>query len=352
MRLLYDEQARERKAARREGITALLLVDESGAHVRRERERFVVSTGAVDLAAIRAGEVDALTLCGRVEITSGALDLAMSRRIPVTFTTALGKYRGTLLPFADSGARLRSRQYAALADPAQRLALARTLVDAQLANQSALVRRMGLRRAEPVLTAILEDVRSLRSHAWRVRTVDELRGVEGAASRLVFTAVSCCVDPRLGFTHRAVRRGDDPLNVVLDILGGLLASASTSAVAASRLDPYEGALHGDARGAPALALDLADVYRPLLVTATAVTVFSKRIIQPRHAVVRPGQPCHLTTEGVSRVCSAFGRAIRREVRRPGRRAARSYLHHLASDAQAMASWFRATKDPYDPLTVK
>ena len=93
----------------------LLLIDEQGAHMRRDGERFVVSLAAVDLVEVRVRDVDSIVLCGRVETTSGALDLALSREIPVCFLTSTGRYRGTLMPAFDSGARLRRRQYEVLA---------------------------------------------------------------------------------------------------------------------------------------------------------------------------------------------------------------------------------------------
>ncbi len=91
----------------RETTMGLLLIDEQGAEVRRERERFVVSSGAIELATVRISDVDAIVLCGRIETTAGALDLAMSRKIPVSFLTSDGRYRGTLLPLCEPGARLR-----------------------------------------------------------------------------------------------------------------------------------------------------------------------------------------------------------------------------------------------------
>jgi CRISPR-associated protein Cas1 len=330
----------------------LLLIDEQGAHVRREGERFVVSLAALDLIEVRVSDVDSIVLCGRVEATSGALDLAMSREIPVCFLTSTGKYRGTLLPPCDSGARLRRRQYDVLAREELRLELARSILLAQVANQCAVVRRFGLRREDPHLGELLEALRDARRAVADVRSIEALRGVEGHASRLVFEAVSTVIDPALGFTHRAVRHGADPFNVVLDVLGGLLASSATGAVMAARLDPYEGAMHGDARGAPALALDLEDVYRPLLVTAVAVTLLSKRVLRARDFAVIPGGRCQLTVPAVGRVCAAFANACRREVRGcvGGPRA--SYLRHLLGDARGMAHWFRHPEESFRPLTVK
>lgn len=330
----------------------LLLIDEDGARLRRERERFVVSSGAVDLMQVRVGDVDSIVLCGRVEATSGALDLAMSRRVPISFLTASGRYRGTLLPANEPGARLRRSQYTCLDDPGLRLRLARSIVQAQIANQCALVRRLGLRRDLDELRCILAELRKARRGVRSEDSVEALRGAEGSASRLVFEAVSAVVDPRLGFTRRSVRAGADPFNVVLDVLGGLLASAATGAVVAARLDPYEGAMHGDSRGAPALALDLEDVYRPLLVTATAVTLFSKRVVTKDDFAVLPGGSCRLTTAGLTSVCRAFGRNAHREVRSPGRKRPASYIRHLVLDARALAGWFREPEGDFVPLTVK
>ena len=215
-----------------------------------------------------------------------------------------------------------------------------------------MVRRLGLRRDAGGLEEILRDLRATRREVLGRNSVESLRGTEGAASLLVFKAIAAVVDPCLGFTHRAIRSGRDPFNVVLDVLGGLLASTATGAVAAARLDPYEGAMHGDSRGAPALALDLEDVYRPLLVSATALTLFSKKMLAPDDFALLPGGSCRLTPAGLATVCRAFGRASRREVRRGGQRRPATYLRHVILDARSLATWFKLPERPYEPLTVK
>jgi CRISPR/Cas system-associated endonuclease Cas1 len=103
------------------------------------------------------------------------------------------------------------------------------------------------------------------------------------------------------------------------------------------LDPYKGVIHGDSRNAPALALDLEDVYRPLMVTSTVVTLFTKRVLDPNDFVFK-GSKADITRDGVTKVVRLFGNNLRRQVKREGEGVAKSYLEHIYYDARSIAKW--------------
>jgi CRISPR-associated protein Cas1 len=331
---------------------SLLLIDEDGVVLRREDERFVVSRKAVDLLEVRSGDISTILLIGRVEVTHAAIDLALSRNIAIHFANAYGKLRGSLQPPMPAGADLRELQYAALNNPEHQLRLARSLLNAQIRNQRGLLRRLTLNREQ---TATLHksraEIKSLLKSLPQRNTCEELRGTEGYSTRLFYKALKSVLDTSLGFSTRAVRSDKDPFNAVLDICGGLLAATCRGALEAAQLDPYKGALHGSSRNGPALALDLEDAYRPLLVAATAVTLFTKQILSSKDFTHDDGK-CRITRQGLSKTCKLFGANLRRDVTREGAQKAQSYAEHLSEDARMIAKWFSAPSTELIFLTVK
>jgi CRISPR-associated protein Cas1 len=180
---------------------------------------------------------------------------------------------------------------------------------------------------------------------------DGLRGTEGYSTRLFYSAIKSTLDTSLGFSTRAVRSDKDPFNTVLDICGGLLAATCRGALEAARLDPYKGVLHGTSRNGPALALDLEDVYRPLLVVATAISLFSKQTLSNEDFTRNNGK-CRISRPGLSKVCKLFGANLRRDVTREDSQRAQSYAKHISEDAQAIAKWLKAPSTELAFLTVK
>jgi CRISPR-associated protein Cas1 len=331
---------------------SLLLIDEDDVVLRREDERFVVSRKAVDLLEVRSGDVGTILLIGRAEITRAAIDLALSRNISIYFANTYGKIRGSLQPPTFTGANLRELQYRVLSDTNSQTELARSLLDAQIRNQRGLLRRLALSREH---TTTLDESRAemktlLKTLAQR-DSCEELRGVEGYSTRLFLKGIKSILDTSLGFSTRAVRSDKDPFNAVLDICGGLLAATCRGALEASRLDPYKGVLHGTSRNGPALALDLEDVYRPLLVMATAVSLFTKQTLWQKD-FIRDERGCRISRQGLSKVCKLFGANLRREVTHEGSRIPKSYVQHINADALEIAKWLSAPDTRLDFLTVK
>jgi CRISPR-associated endonuclease Cas1 len=331
---------------------SLLLIDEDGTVLRREDERFVVSRKAVDLLEVRSSELSEIVLIGRIEVTRAAINLALSRNIPIYFEGSYGKLYGSLQPPMPSGANLREQQYRVLEDKGSQLKLSQYLLDAQIRNQRGLLRRLTLNREHTdALDKPRAEMKTLLESIPQRDSCEELRGVEGYSTRLFLSGLKSILDPSLGFSTRSVRSDKDPFNTVLDICGGLLASTCRSALEVARLDPYKGALHGTSRNGPALALDLEDVYRPLLVAATAVSLFTKKTLADED-FVRSNGKCRIAPQGLTKTCKLFGSNLRREVTREDSREAKSYLQHIHDDARMIARWVDEPDTQLDFLTVK
>jgi CRISPR-associated protein Cas1 len=333
-------------------MSSLLLVDEDGALLRRKDEHFVVSLEALDLMSVPYVDIDCIVLAGFQEVTRGALELALSRGIPVYFMTRNGKLQGSVTAPIAPAANIRAAQYHVLEDSEQRMRLARCLLGAQMRNQRALLRRLALRRdGNAVLVQSRKEIKVLQKTLGTHASIEELRGVEGRASRLVFEGLRSILDSTLGFTVRAVRSDRDPLNCALDACGGLLAATCKGAIEAAGLDPYRGVFHGSARNGPALALDLEDVFRPLLVTATSVTLFTKAVLGQADFVIAKNS-CRLTAEGFAKVCRLFGSNLHREVIREPQQQSKTYIRHIFEDARQLAGFFRDAATAPEFFTVR
>ncbi|MGH3520296.1 MAG: CRISPR-associated endonuclease Cas1, partial [Haloechinothrix sp.] len=63
------------------------------------------------------------------------------------------------------------------------------------------------------------------------------------------------------------------------------------------LDPYLGYLHGIRPGKPALALDLMEEFRPLLVDRLVLTLLNRDQLHAKHTETLPGGAVQLTVDG-------------------------------------------------------
>ena len=94
----------------------------------------------------------------------------------------------------------------------------------------------------------------------------------------------------------------------------LIRQAFVSALAVG-FDPYLGLYHRPKYGRPALALDLAEEFRPIVADSTVLTLFNNRELDERDFLKRSGA-VSLTQDGRRTVVRAFERRLDALIRHP------------------------------------
>lgn len=124
--------------------------------------------------------------------------------------------------------------------------------------------RKPLHDGQQRLRRILETLNPLVADQKQEITLDQLRGLEGAAAAMYFEAFFKAFAPTLGAEGRNRRPPKDPVNAVLSLSYTMLQAQATEACWTAGLDPALGALHTLSHGRAALACDLMEPYRPMV----------------------------------------------------------------------------------------
>ena len=113
-----------------------------------------------------------------------------------------------------------------------------------------------------------------------------LLGCEGAGSAAYFHVFDRLIkcDWEHGFSKRARRPPTDPVNAMLSYGYTILTGQVASALAAVGFDPYIGYLHSSRYGKPALALDLMEEFRPLIVDSVVLNLLNNRQLEAKDFV--------------------------------------------------------------------
>ena len=110
----------------------------------------------------------------------------------------------------------------------------------------------------------------------------------------------------------------------------------TTTTFAIGFDPYLGFYHRPRYGRPALALDLAEEFRPLIVESTVLTLINNGEIAPSDFVVRAAG-VSLTPAGGKTVLGAYERRMDSEVTHPTFGYRISYRRVLEVQARLLAA---------------
>jgi CRISPR-associated protein Cas1 len=138
---------------------------------------------------------------------------------------------------------------------------------------------------------------------------------------------------------------------LLSYLYGLLAKDLTVTAYAIGFDPYLGFYHRPRFGRPALALDLAEEFRPIVADSVALNLINNGEIAPSDFVVRAGGVA-LTSSGRRRVLVAYERRLDHEIKHPTFGYRISYRRVLEVQARVLAAAVLGEIPEYVPFTTR
>lgn len=337
---------------------ATLYVIEQGAEIGCDGERLEVRREGATLGSVPLAKVGDVVVFGNVGLSTPAIKRLLDRGVEVTFLTVEGRYHGRLVGEVTAHVALRQAQYARAADGAWALRQAQACVAGKLRNQRALLHRFTRNRADPPAEAeaAAADLDRSIERVGRTTQLSALLGVEGSATARYFSGVRSLLGDGWGFSARRRRPPTDPVNVLLSLGYTLLAHKVLGAVQAAGFDPYLGFLHQLDYGRPALALDLMEEFRPILVDSLVLRVCGDGRLSAEDFQPGAGErPIVLGDAGKRRFLEAFEERMRTEATHPegadsgpGRV---SYLRCLALQARRMARAVRESGD-YVPFVAR
>lgn len=292
-----------------------LCVNTHGSKICLNSERLEIRSrdlehGSEHLRTVPIRDVDRVVLQENSQISSEALAALLREEIPVALLAGNGKYLGAFQPATPAQGAWRVRQYQASLDPAFTLQMAGRIVTAKIYNQRRVLQRMAANR-EIDMTASMDAMSAIFNDCARARTVDEVRGYEGAAAARYFQEWAGFLPEAFPFERRSTRPPLNPVNACISFGATLLYHEAVSCIHACGLDPALGLLHTTEDRRWSLALDLMEPFRPVLVEALALDVFTHQILGAKHFRPHEGG-IYLNDEGRAKFIVQYERRMERQ----------------------------------------
>lgn len=251
---------------------------------------------------IRMNEICQLNLMGNIQLSTQAVQALCEADIPVCYFSMGGWFYGITTGLSTKNVFLRQRQFACAREAWFCKRLSRDLVAGKIRNQRTFLLRNHIQPDE----ITMRELKRMARRAEECDSLESLLGIEGNAARLYFGAFSGLlkIDSgedlppmfRFDFAGRNRRPPRDAVNALLSLGYSLLVKDLTIACYAAGFDPMLGFYHQPRFGRPALALDLMEPFRPLIVDSAVATAINTRMITPRD-FVSVGDSVALTSEG-------------------------------------------------------
>jgi CRISPR-associated protein Cas1 len=310
-----------------------LYLDRKGLELRLDGAAVALYEDGSRLRTVPLALLKRVVIRAETTLTSSVIGaLAEAGCAAVILSSRQGRRLAVIQGRAHNDAALRVAQYSQIQDPAWRLEWAKRFVGAKIARQQRFLQRaLAARpdRCKPIFDA-LQSLRPLHSRiTGDASSIENLRGIEGAAQAAYFRAYTTLFPEALGFRTRNRRPPRDAVNACLSLAYTLVHFEAARAAHAAGLDPFLGFFHEIAFGRESLACDLIEPVRPSA-DAWIWEMFRSRALRPEHFTLDKGA-CLLQKTGRARFYEHF-----EEFLHPAANRLRGYCRLLARVLRSQA----------------
>ncbi|MDQ3750094.1 MAG: type I-B CRISPR-associated endonuclease Cas1b [Acidobacteriota bacterium] len=226
-------------------------------------------------------DVDAVWSFRELDLNARVLNFLAQKKIPVHFFNYYGFYTGSFYPreYLQAGFLL-VKQVKHYSSNLKRLRISRELIGAALHN---ILRNLRYRDSRGV--DLLKETEAVQTEVLRlesVKTINELMACEGRARAAYYQAFEKIIRRDVEFKKRVRRPPDNMVNALISFTNGLVYSSVLTQIYRSQLDPTISFLHEPGFRRFSLALDLAEVFKPILADRLVFRLFNNGQLSEKH----------------------------------------------------------------------
>ncbi|GIX07689.1 MAG: CRISPR-associated endonuclease Cas1 2 [Candidatus Poribacteria bacterium] len=229
-------------------------------------------------------QVGEIHLFGTVTLNTKLLEFLSRQEISVHVYSRRGYYMGSFYPreHYNSG-YLTLKQAECYLDSERRVDLARRFVEGALLNLGAVLRYYQNRGKREELEPIVQAIEAQRERLPEIGDVEQLMQAEGQAREVYYSAFDRILqNEAFAFEGRSRRPPENRLNALLSFGNSLLYTTVLAEIYKTHLDPRIGFLHATNYRRFTLNLDVAEVFKPILVDRLLFGLIQRRRIQAKH----------------------------------------------------------------------
>ena len=305
---------------------------------QNHRPRFIPVEHIADIHAL-----------GTVTVNSHVLTFLSERNIPLHIYSYYGHYAGSYLPKQHrSSGTLMLAQARHYEDISQRLYLAKQFVHGSLDNIAVVLKYYNRRQRQ--FTSAIERITSLREAIMRQRDSNALMALEGNARNHYYHQWEQIVTSKdFAFEKRSRRPPQNPLNALISFANTLLYTTCLSELNVVQLDPRIGYLHATNTRNYTLNLDIAEVFKPIIVDRMIFTLLNKGMLQHGHFHPQ-AKGIYLNEEGRKIVLQAFDARLKESITLKGDKRPTSYRYLIRKEAYKLQKHLLEAI-PYQPYVA-
>lgn len=225
---------------------------------------------------------DSIYVFGEVDLNKRVLEFLTKKQIPMYFFNRYGYYSGAYYPreHLNSGFLI-LEQANFYNNMEKRLGLAKLFVRGSMENMLSVLNYYN-RRGKSLENEI-ENLERFKKRLEDLRDIAEIMAIEGNFRDLYYKCFDKIIDNKnFEFTQRSRQPPSNRINALISFGNTMLYTTILGEIYRTHLDPRIGFLHATNFRSFSLNLDVAEVFKPIIVDRLIFSLINKRQIQAKH----------------------------------------------------------------------
>jgi CRISPR-associated protein Cas1 len=287
---------------------------------------------------------------GEVSVNKKMLEFLSQQEVILHFYNHYGYYAGSFYPrqHYNSGYMILKQADHYLKDN-KRFELARQFVSGGIRNVQRVLDYYNSRNVD--LSECLNNILALKEKVDTASSVEELMAYEGNCRDYYYQSFDRIIQAKdFSFSTRSKRPPENELNALISFGNSLIYTIVLSEIYKTHLDPRIGFLHSTNFRRFTLNLDVAEIFKPILVDRIIFSLINKGMIKKKH-FEQKFQGMYLKEKGRQTFIEELDKRLKTTIRHPKLRKQVSYRRLIRLELYKLEKHFIG-EEAYEPFVAK
>jgi len=259
-------------------------------------------------------DIYCIHLFGEIDLNTKLIVFLNQQGIPLHFYNYYGYYSGSFYPREKllSGFLI-VKQVEHYLDPQKRLTIAKEFVETAIHNILANLEHY--KKNEKEVSPFIDKIKDEHATLAKVSSISELMGVEGRSRDTYYSSFGSFLREGFEFEKRTKMPPQNMLNSLISFGNSLVYATVLTEIYHTQLTPTVSYLHQPGERRYSLALDVSEVFKPIIADRVIFNLINNRIIKKEH-FVEDLNFCYLNEQGRRTFLSEYQKKLNTTVNNP------------------------------------